>query len=77
MYPAGRRYKQKGTVVATTNRAFTEWRDVLPKAACVVSMVHRLMHHAEVVSIEGISYRVKEVRERAERKTKQCRSGKS
>src|SRR5208337_1279654 len=47
-----RRYEQKSTVV-TTNRAFAEWREVFPNAACVVSMVHRLMHNAEIVSIEG------------------------
>ena len=47
-----RRYEQKSTVV-TTNRAFAEWREIFPNAACVVSMVDRLMHNAEVVSIEG------------------------
>ena len=71
-----RRYEQKSTVV-TTNRAFAEWREVFPNAACVVSMVDRLMHNAEIVSIEGESYRAKEAKERAERKAKQRRGGKS
>ena len=71
-----RRYEQKSTVV-TTNRAFADWREILPNAACVVSMVDRLMHNAEVVSIEGDSYRAKEAKERAERKVKQRRGGKS
>jgi DNA replication protein DnaC len=71
-----RRYEQKSTVV-TTNRAFAEWREVFPNAACVVSMVDRLMHNAEVVSIEGESYRAKEATERAQRKAKQRRGGKS
>jgi DNA replication protein DnaC len=71
-----RRYEQKSTVV-TTNRAFAEWREVFPNAACVVSMVDRLMHNAEIVSIEGESYRGKEAKERAERKAKQRRGGKS
>jgi DNA replication protein DnaC len=71
-----RRYEQKSTVV-TTNRAFAEWREVFPNAACVVSMVDRLMHNAEVVSIEGCSYRAKEATERAQRKAKQRRGGKS
>ena len=71
-----RRYEQKSTVV-TTNRAFAEWREVFPNAACVVSMVDRLMHNAEIVSIEGQSYRAKEAKERAERKAKQRRGGKS
>jgi hypothetical protein len=71
-----RRYEQKSTVV-TTNRAFAKWREVFPNAACVVSMVDRLMHNAEAVSIEGESYRAKEAKERAERTTKQRRGGKS
>ena len=71
-----RRYEVKSTIV-TTNRAFAEWREVFPNAACVVSMVDRLMHNAELVSIEGDSYRAKEAREHAERKTKQRRAGKS
>lgn len=70
-----RRYQHKSTIV-TTNRPFAEWRDVFPNAACVVSMVDRLMHNAEIVAIEGESYRVKEARERAEQRTKQRRAEK-
>jgi DNA replication protein DnaC len=70
-----RRYEQKSTVV-TTNRPFAEWRDVFPNAACVVSMVDRLMHNAEIVVIDGESYRVKEARERTEQRAKQRRGGK-
>lgn len=43
-----RRYQQKSTVV-TTNKAFADWGEVFPNAACVVSLVDRLMRHAEVV----------------------------
>jgi len=68
-----RRYEQKSTVV-TTNRPFAEWREVFPNAACVVSMVDRLMHNAEVVAIDGESYRVKEAKQRAELRAKQRRS---
>ena len=54
-----RRYLQKSTIV-TTNRRFADWGEVFPNAACVVSLVDRLMHRAEVVRIEGESYRAKE-----------------
>ena len=59
-----RRYLHKSTVV-TTNRRFADWGEVFPNAACVVSLVDRLMHRAEVVRIEGDSYRQKEAHERA------------
>jgi len=58
-----RRYLHKSTIV-TTNRRFVEWGEVFPNAACVVSLVDRLMHRAEVVRIEGESYRAKEAEER-------------
>jgi len=62
-----RRYQVNSTVV-TSNRPFAEWSEVFPNAACVVSLVDRLVHHAEVISIEGESYRLKEARERAEQR---------
>ena len=58
-----RRYQHKSTVV-TTNRAFADWGEVFPNAACVVSLIDRLMHRAEVVRIDGQSYRAKEAGER-------------
>ena len=63
-----RRYLHKSTIV-TTNRRFADWGEVFPNAACVVSLVDRLMHRAEVVRIEGDSYRQKEAEERAAQRT--------
>lgn len=66
-----RRYERKPTVV-TTNRPFAEWGEVFPNAACVVSIVDRLVHHSEIVVIEGASYRMKEAKERAGKKKKRA-----
>jgi DNA replication protein DnaC len=65
-----RRYQHKSTVV-TTNKAFADWGEVFPNAACVVSLVDRLMHRAEVVRIEGESYRAKEAQERLAARARQ------
>mgnify|MGYP002632408137 CR=1 FL=1 len=62
-----RRYENKSTVV-TTNRSFQEWHEVFPNAACVVSLIDRLVHRCEVVPIKGESYRLKEAKERSEKK---------
>lgn len=62
-----RRYEHKSTVL-TTNRAFKEWKEVFPNAACVVSLIDRLVHRCEIVAIEGESYRLKEAKERAAQK---------
>lgn len=58
------RYEQRATLV-TTNRPFGEWNEVFPNAACVVSLIDRLVHHSEVIAIEGESYRMKEAKEQA------------
>lgn len=59
-----RRYEKHPTVI-TTNRPFSEWSEVFPNAACVVSLIDRLVHHSEVIAIEGESYRMKEAQEQA------------
>lgn len=58
------RYEQRSTLV-TTNRPFGEWNEVFPNAACVVSLIDRLVHHSEIIAIEGESYRMKEAQEQA------------
>jgi DNA replication protein DnaC len=71
-----RRYEHNSTLV-TTNRPFAEWRAVFPNAACVVSLVDRLVHNAEILAIEGESYRLKEAQERADQRARQRRKAKS
>lgn len=67
-----RRYETKSTLV-TTNKSFAQWSTVFPNAACVVSLVDRLVHHSEVIAIEGESYRLKEAKERSEQRGRQRR----
>jgi DNA replication protein DnaC len=71
-----RRYQVRSTLI-TTNRPFAEWNKVFPNAACVVSLIDRLLHNAEIVAIEGESYRLKEAHERNEQRARQRRGGKA
>lgn len=59
-----RRYEQN-SILVTTNRPFGEWNEVFPNAACVVSLIDRLVHHSQIIAIEGDSYRMKEAQEQA------------
>ena len=54
-----RRYERK-PVILTTNRPFKEWNEVFPNATCIVTLLDRLLHHADVTVIDGDSYRVRE-----------------
>ncbi|MDA8382034.1 MAG: IS21-like element helper ATPase IstB [Betaproteobacteria bacterium] len=62
-----RRYEAK-SLLLTTNRPFSEWPEVFPNAACVVSLIDRIIHHAEILAIDGESYRAREARERSEKR---------
>lgn len=65
-----RRYQDK-SVILTTNKPFAEWNEVFPSSGCVVTLIDRLIHKAEIVTIEAEeSYRLKEARERREAKEK-------
>ncbi len=70
------RYEQKPTII-TTNRPFSEWGEVFPNAACVVSLVDRLVHHSEIIVLEGESYRMKEAKERVSSKRAKAGSANS
>ena len=71
-----RRYQQKSTLI-TTNRPFAEWREIFPSAACVVSMIDRLVHRSEVIAIDGESYRLKEATELSEQRAQKRRGAKT
>ena len=60
-----RRYQEK-SVVLTTNKPFQEWNEVFANSACVVTLVDRLIHKAEIINIDGKSYRLKEAKERSQ-----------
>lgn len=64
-----RRYENRRSIGITTNRVFAEWNQVFPNSACVVTLIDRLIHRAEISQIVGESYRLKEAKERAAERT--------
>lgn len=59
-----RRYERK-SLVLTTNLAFKEWPTVFPNATCATALIDRIIHHADVIGIEGESYRLREAKSAA------------
>ena len=51
-----RRYEKRSLVV-TTNLPFSDWPTIFPNAATATALIDRLVHHAEILTIEGDSYR--------------------
>lgn len=64
-----RRYLQR-PILITTNKPFAEWAEVFSSAACVVTLVDRLIHRSELANLDGESYRLKEAEERAAKRNK-------
>ena len=53
------RYEQGATII-TTNRVFKHWPEIFNHDATLTSAVlDRLLHHAETVTVEGNSFRMK------------------
>lgn len=67
MEVVSRRYEYK-PIIITTNKPFKEWTDIFPNASCVVSVVDRLVHHSEIITIEAESFRLKEATEQSEQR---------
>ena len=72
-----RRYLQR-PIIITTNKPFAQWNEVFSSAGCVVTLVDRLIHRSELISIEADSYRLKEAKERtASRKKARAKRAKA
>jgi DNA replication protein DnaC len=60
----------------TTNLAFADWHTVFPTATCATALVERVVHHADIVKIEGESYRLRESQADATSRSKSRRDKK-
>jgi len=63
------RYEKK-SLVLTTNLAFSDWPSIFPSATTATALIDRVVHHADVLAIEGHSYRLREA-EQAKRRPRQ------
>jgi DNA replication protein DnaC len=50
----------------TTNLAFADGHTIFPGATCATALVERVVHHADIVKIEGESYRLRESQQNAD-----------
>jgi DNA replication protein DnaC len=55
------------SLVITSNWPFEQWTNFLPDATSATAILHRFLHHADVVVLGGESYRLREARSRPQR----------
>jgi DNA replication protein DnaC len=60
---------EKGSIILTSNKTFGEWGQVFGDEVLATAILDRLLHHCEVVSINGNSYRLKNRLQAIERDT--------
>jgi len=54
---------EHGSILLTSNTGFADWGSLLGDEILATALLDRLLHHAEVISINGRSYRMKDRRE--------------
>jgi DNA replication protein DnaC len=57
------RRDEKGSIILTTNRPLEDWGQVLGDTVIAGAILDRFLHHAEVVRLQGRSYRMQNRRE--------------
>jgi DNA replication protein DnaC len=51
---------ERGSLIVTSNKPFTAWGEIFGDPVVAAAMIDRLVHHAEIVSMMGESYRLKD-----------------
>ena len=51
---------ERASVIVTSNKPFGRWGETFGDATVAAAMIDRLVHHAEVISLKGDSYRLKD-----------------
>lgn len=51
---------EHGSIILTSNTSFSQWGNLLGDDVLAMALLDRLLHHAEVLAINGLSYRMRE-----------------
>jgi DNA replication protein DnaC len=51
---------ERASLIVTSNKPFGRWGEVFGDDVVAAAMIDRLIHHAEVISLKGDSYRLKD-----------------
>ncbi len=51
---------ERSSIVITSNKPFEEWSEMMGDEIMTTALLDRLLHHAQVFSLQGDSYRIKE-----------------
>jgi DNA replication protein DnaC len=50
---------ERASMIVTSNKPFSKWGDIFGDDMAATAMIDRLIHHSEILSLEGDSYRLR------------------
>src|SRR6476659_5975362 len=56
--PVSSRY-ERASMIVTSNKPFSAWGEIFGDDMAATAMIDRLIHHAEILSLKGDSYRLR------------------
>src|SRR5215211_5821814 len=51
---------ERASLIVTSNKPFSAWGEIFGDEVTAVPMIDRLVHHAEILSLKGDSYRLRD-----------------
>lgn len=53
---------EHGSIIITTNKSFEQWADIFADSILASAILDRIIHHSEIIKINGPSYRQKDLK---------------
>ena len=50
---------ERASMIVSSNKAFSAWGEIFGDEVVAVAMIDRLIHHCEILSLKGDSYRLR------------------
>jgi DNA replication protein DnaC len=51
---------ERASLIVTSNKPFSAWGEIFGDDVVAAAMIDRLVHHAEILSLKGDSYRLRD-----------------
>ena len=51
---------ERASIIVTSNKPFSGWGEIFGDEVVAAAMIDRLVHHAEILSLKGDSYRLRD-----------------
>jgi hypothetical protein len=51
---------ERASLIVTSNKPFSAWGEIFGDEIVAAAMIDRLVHHAEILSLKGDSYRLRD-----------------